>query len=161
MLHRLQTLTIPLAAIGTLAAVFGLAVYATNVSADLDASIEYAEYRNDRWHFSIAVPHDMTVAVYDQAGDGQTIQFLDAHGNYEFQVSAWSYTQLDLTLGREGTPSGTSDQPDHLEIVDVVRDDLFTGLFQKNGIHYAVVTLPEHEAWLTDILRTWQFTSGH
>lgn len=71
---------------------------------------------------------------------------------------AWTYSQLDLTLDRIGQPSGTSDQPDHLEIVDVVRDDLFTVLFQKNGIRYAVVTLPEQEAWMTDILTTWQFT---
>jgi len=35
--------------------------------------------------------------------------------------------------------------------VDVVRDDTFTVLFQKNGIRYVVVTLPEHQAWLTDI----------
>jgi hypothetical protein len=37
------------------------------------------------------------------------------------------------------------------------RDDLFSVLFQ-NGIRYIVVSLTEHEAWLTDILTTWQFT---
>ena len=40
----------------------------------------------------------------------------------------------------------------------MVRDDLFTVLFQKNGVRYVVVTIPEHENWLTDILKTWQFT---
>lgn len=50
------------------------------------------------------------------------------------------------------------DQPDHLEIVDVVRDDTFTVLFQKNGVRYVVVTLADDEAWLTEILTTWQFT---
>jgi hypothetical protein len=49
-------------------------------------------------------------------------------------------------------------QPDHLEIVDVLRDDTFTVLFQKNGICYGVVTLPEYEAWLIEILKTWEFT---
>ena len=51
-------------------------------------------------------------------------------------------------------PSGTSDQPDHLEIVDVIRDDMFTVLFQKNGVRYVVYALPEQEAWLTEILKT-------
>jgi hypothetical protein len=41
---------------------------------------------------------------------------------------------------------------------DVMRDDLFTALFQKNGVRYSVITLPEDEAWLTDILSTWRFT---
>ena len=38
-----------------------------------------------------------------------------------------------------------------------MRDDLFSVLFQKNGIRYAVITLPKDEAWLIDILKTWQF----
>ena len=41
--------------------------------------------------------------------------------------------------------------------LDVIRDDMFTVLFQKNGIRYVVSALPDHEAWLTDILTTWQF----
>ena len=154
----LKALTLPFLIVCVIALALGLAVYATHASAELDAATEYAEYQNERWHFSLAVPDDMTVVVYDQAGGGQTIQFLDANNNYEFQISAGPYSQLDLILDRFGEPSGAGDQPDHLEIVDVVRDDLFTVLFQKNGIRYAVVTLPEHENWLTDILTTWQFT---
>jgi len=69
-----------------------------------------------------------------------------------------AYTQLDVTLGRLGEASGTSDQPDHLEIINVLRDDAFKVLFTKNGTLYVVTTLPEYEAWLTDILTTWQFT---
>jgi hypothetical protein len=126
-------------------------------SASASTPQEYAEYTNDRWHYALAVPADMTVSEYKYEGDGQTAQFIDGDGNYEFQVSAWRYSQLDLTLGSEGAPALTADQPDHLEIVDVVRDDTFTVLFQKNGIRYVVVALPEHEAWLTDILTTWRF----
>lgn len=68
----------------------------------------------------------------------------------------WKLAERPWPTG--GTPSTNADQPDHLEIVDVVRDDMFTVLFQKRGVRYVVVTLPEHEAWLTDILRSWQFT---
>jgi predicted CoA-binding protein len=100
----------------------------------------------------------MIVTEHEREGGGQTVQFMDDAG-HELIISVWPYTQLDLTLGREGTPSTVADQPDHLEIVDVVRDDLFTVLFQRNGIRYVVVTLPNHEAWLTDLLTTWQFTN--
>ena len=75
----------------------------------------------------------------------------------ELIISAWPYTQLDLTLAREGRPSTTSDQPDHLEIVNVLRDDVFKVLSTKDGTLYVVTTLPEQEAWLTDILKTWEF----
>ena len=136
-----------------------ITAYATFASAEPGVETKYAAYHNDRWHFSLAVPAGMTGGVHDQAGGGQTIQFLDAEGAFQFQVSTLPYSQLDLTLNRTGAPSGTNDQPDHLEIVDILRDDTFTVLFQKNGIRYAVVTLPDQEAWLTDILTTWHFTN--
>lgn len=134
------------------------AVYTATASAAPGATT-YVEYRNDRWHFSLAVPATMMVSEHEREGGGQTAQFMDAAGDKELIISAWPYTQLDLTLGGEGTPSTTWDQPDHLEIVDVVHDDTFTVLFQKNGFRYIVVSLPEHEAWLTDILTTWRFTN--
>ena len=79
-------------------------------------------------------------------------------GRVSFEISALPYAQLDLTLDRLGAPSGASDQSDHLEIVDVMRDDLFTVYFTKNGVQYVVVTMPELESWLIEILKTWEFT---
>lgn len=150
----LKALALPIAALCMIGVTVACAAYA---SAEPGVATEYAVYQNGRWHFSIAVPAGMTVGVHDQAGGGQTMQFLNANEDYEFQISAGPYSQLDLTLAREETPSTTWDQPDHLEIVDVVRDDLFSVLFQKNGIRYAVVTLAEHEGRLINILTTWQF----
>ena len=141
-----------------LIAVAVLAVHATQASAELGAGSGYAAYHNEQWHFSLVVPEGMVAAVYDHPGGEQTIQFLDADGEYQFQISALPYAQLDLTLDRVGAPSGASDQPDHLEIVDVMRDDVFTVYFTKNGVQYVVVTMPELESWLIDILKTWEFT---
>jgi hypothetical protein len=136
-----------------------MARYLTYVKGILPAtSIEYAEYRNDRWHYSLAIPTDLRVSEHEREGGGHSVQFTDATGDKELIISAWPYTQLDLTLGREGTASATSDQPDHLEIVNVLRDDLFKVWFIKNGTLYVVTTLPEYEAWLTEILKTWEFT---
>lgn len=135
----------------------GGAAYMAQAADEPDAATEYAKYENTRWHFSLAVPTDMTVSKFDREGGGQTVQFIDATGDKEFMISAWPYTELDVTLGSIAEPRGISDQPDHLEIVEVLRDDTFRVLFAKNGVLYSVVTLPEHEAWLTDILTSWEF----
>lgn len=153
MTASLRTFTIPIAAI----CVLGAAAYAVQASAKPATSTEYAEYRNERWIFSLAVPADMKVSKHEREGGGHSVRFTGATGDKELIISAWPYTQLDLTLGREVAPSNTADQPDHIEIV-VLRDDLFKVLFTKNGTLYVVTTLPEYEAWLTDILATWQFT---
>ena len=127
----LRTLTLPVAVISVLAVAAAVAAYATNVSAEPATSTEYAKYRNDLWHYSLAVPADMTVSEHEREGGGHTVQFMDATGDKELIVSSWPYTQLDVTLGRVGTASGTSDQPDHLEIVNVLRDGVFKVVFTK------------------------------
>ena len=114
-------------------AIGGLVAYANGASAEPATSIEYAEYRNDQWHYSLAVPADMIVSEHEREGGGHTTQFMDAAGDKELIISAWPYTQLDVTLGRLGEPSNTTDQSDQLEIVDVLRDDTFTVLFQRTA----------------------------
>ena len=42
---------------------------------------------------------------------------------------------------------------------NVSRSDLFKAWFTKNGVRYVVVTLQDHEAWLANILTSWQFTA--
>jgi len=32
-------------------------------------------------------------------------------------------------------------------------------LFTKNDVRYVVITLQDHEAWLANILTSWQFTA--
>jgi hypothetical protein len=144
-------------AILSVIAVGALFAYTNRASAEPAASVEYAEYRNDRWHYSLAVPADMTATEFEREGGGQTVQFMDATGDKELIISAWPYTQLDLTLAREGTPSTNADQPDHLEIVNVIRDGVFKVVFTKNGTLYVVTTLLDDEGWLTDLLTSWRF----
>jgi hypothetical protein len=155
MLARLKTLTLPFATL----CVVALAITATAFASQSTAEpAEYAEYQNERWHFSLAVPADITVDEYEQEFDGQSIQFIDDGTDDKFfTISVYPYTQLDLTLGREGIASDTSDQPDHLEIVDVFREDRFMVRFEKNGVNYLVSTMPEFEPWLIEILKTWEF----
>jgi hypothetical protein len=117
---------------------------------------QYSEYRNDQWHFSIAVPSNLTAQATDDQG-GVTIQFIDAQGNDQFQVSARPYQDLDVALGEEAPAGTASDQPDTLSIVHVFRNDLFEITFVKNGISYLVQSLPENATSTLDILKSWQF----
>jgi hypothetical protein len=41
----------------------------------------------------------MTVSEFEREGGGHTTQFMDAAGDKELLISAWPYTQFDLTLG--------------------------------------------------------------
>jgi hypothetical protein len=123
---RLNAIAIPFITLLLIVGTLSVVAYATRASAEPATSTEYAEYRNDRWHYSLAMPADMKVSEHEREGGGHTVQFMDAAGDKELIISAWPYTQLDLTLGRIGEPSNSADQPDHFEIVDVMRDDLFT-----------------------------------
>jgi len=158
---RFQTFALPFFSL-LAAALLAAAAYGTHAAADPATAAsaiepEYALYTNNRWHYSLAVPASMIVSEHEREGGGQTVQFMDPTVGRELLISAWPYTHLDLTLAREGTPSTHADQPDHLEIVEMLRHDTVSVLFQKNGVRYFVVTLPGHEAWLTDILTTWRF----
>ena len=127
------------------------------VSASSVPPQQYASYHNDRWHFSLAAPADVKVETFDYADGGQQFSFGNASGTELFTVTAVPYSQLDITLGREGEPSAASDQPDHLEIVNFTRTDLFKVWFNKGGVLYIVGATADQEVWLRDILKTWQF----
>ena len=153
MRNRFGALTPVLAVLIIIA--IGAAAYAAQASAE--PGTDYAEYRNSQFGFSLLVPDDMHASESDADG-GQEIRFSDPSNNKQFIVTATPYSQLDVTLGREGDPSNVSDQPDHLEIVNIRRDDLFRVWFTKDGVLYTIVTMPDLEPWLTgDILPTWQF----
>jgi hypothetical protein len=119
---------------------------------------EYARYHSDRWHFTIAVPADMTFAEYDGPGDSQTIQFSDATAGKLFEISAEPYTEMDVALGEEAAPRTTSDQSTTLGVINVYRADTLAFAFHRNGIVYTITTLPASESWLLPILQSWQFT---
>ena len=145
---------VPLVALLGIATLFAVAI---DAFASYAACEKYAIYENTRFGFSLLVPADMH-AQESEADGGQEILFSDPSNNKEFTVTATPYSQLDVTLGREGDPSGTADQPDHLEIVNIRRDDVVRVWFTKNGVLYTIVTLPDLEPWLTsNILKTWQF----
>ncbi len=117
---------------------------------------QYAEYRNDQWHFSIDVPSNLT-AVSTGDRTGATIQFTDPQGNEPFQITAVPYSDLDVALGEEAPAANAGDQPSTLNIVHVFHADLFEVTFQKNGVSYLVQAVDADETSTLDILKSWQF----
>lgn len=122
------------------------------------APTAYAEYRDDRWHFSIFVPSDTIYETTDARG-GETIQFLGQDGRFLFQVSAWPYR--DLVVHADGfdlqVPADFDDQSNELDTIHYVQDDLAEFLFHRNGVTYVVQSLPEDATSTLDILKSWQF----
>ena len=88
---------------------------------------------------------------------GVTVQFSDASGAYQFEVSAWPYQDLDVALGEEAPAGNAADEPDTLGIVRAYRDDMFEMTFVKNGVGYVVQSLPENATSTINILKSWHF----
>ena len=140
---KLNSLTVFLALIPLVAFAAAVSNVQQPPSVSATSPQQYSEYRNDQWHFSIFIPSNFTAERTDVRG-GATIQFIDAAGNEQFQVSAWPYKDLDVALGEEAPAGTASDQPDTLAIVHAFRNDLFEITFVKNGISYLVQSLPEN-----------------
>src|SRR5437870_6647400 len=111
-----------------LAPLIGLAAVALlgigwTVFASATPAQQLAVYRNDDWHFAIAVPADVKVDDIESQGDAQIIQFSDPNADHVFEVLAAPYSQMDVALGEEGAPNSVSDQSTNLGIIDVYHDD--------------------------------------
>jgi hypothetical protein len=119
-----------------------------------------AEYRNDKFQFSLGYPADMAVTEQNAAGGGQTISFMSTTTGKEFEILAIPYAQVDIAAGAF-TPHdayGTADQGLWLRDVNVVEDGGVQQFwFVKTGVMYEVLGMKGDEAWLINILKTWQF----
>lgn len=139
-------------------------VYA-QAAAPATVSQNAGEYRNETFQFSLSYPADMKVSETNEAGGGQTISFEaqnpDAQGHIkQFQILAIPYSQVDIAAGEFATHDayGTNDQGLWLTDVNVVESGGVQQFwFVKLGVMYEVLGIEGDEAWLIDILKTWQF----
>ena len=119
------------------------------------------KYRNDKFQFSLSSPADMTVTEANKAGGAQSISFLPRTGaGKQFEILAIPYSQVDIAAGVYAPHDayGTAEQGLWLRDVNVVADDSTVQMwFVKTGVMYEIITMKGDEAWLTDILKTWQF----
>jgi hypothetical protein len=143
----------------TTVAVIGTAT-ASHASAQLAPEPQRTLYKNDEWHFEIAVPAEIKIANVQKTGEEEILQFSDSNADHVFQIEAAPYTQMDVALGEEGSPNGADDQSTQLGIVNVVRLDNFDVSFHHKGITYSVSSVgPDVKTWLLPILQSWDFTN--
>jgi hypothetical protein len=123
-------------------------------------SVNAGEYRNDKFQFSLAYPEDMKVTTTDEHGGAQTIAFTSEGTGKQFEILAIPYSQVDIASG-EFAPHdafGTNDQGLWLTDVNVAETGGVQQFwFVKLGVMYEVLGMKGDEAWLVDILKTWQF----
>ena len=139
-------------------------VYA-QVSAPAAAPQTPGEYRNDQFLFSLSYPADMKVSETNEASGGQTIFFMaqspDAQGHIkQFEILAIPYSQVDISAGEFALHDayGTADQGLWLRDVNVAKHGGVQQFwFVNRGVMYEVLGMEGDEAWLIDILKTWQF----
>jgi hypothetical protein len=78
----------------------------------------------------------------------------------QFQIVAVPYFQVDIAAAvyAPHDAHGTTDQGLQLRDVNVVAaGDTVQIWFVKMGVMYEVLTFKSDEAWLAEILKTWQF----
>ena len=165
MLDRLKPLAFPFlailpAALGIIACAIAVTVFASQVSGATSPPGS-AEYRNDQFQFSLTYPADMTVTETSNGRGSQSISFLPRSGaGSQFIITADPYSQVDIAAG-DYLPHdayGTEDQGLQLRDVNLIAGgDTSQILFVKDDIMYDIVTMTGDEAWLADILKTWQF----
>jgi len=163
MLDRLKPLAFPflaisLVALSIIACALTLTVYASQASGSATSSEGSAEYRNEQFQFSLLYPSDMTVTEMSQ-GTSQSVSFMSASGK-QFLITAVPYSQVDIAAGEYAPHAayGTEDQGLQLRDVNLlVGGDTPQILFVKGGVMYDIVMMKGDEAWLADILKTWQF----
>ena len=143
-----------------IACALAFTVYA-QVPAPVTSSEGTTEYRNEQFQFSLSYPADLTVSEANEVGGAQTISFLPRSGaGKQFEILAIPYSQVDIATGEYAPHDayGTADQGLWLRDVNVVADDSTVQMwFVKTGVMYEVIGMQGDEAWLVDILKTWQF----
>jgi hypothetical protein len=136
-----------------------LTVYA-QAAAPATSSQTAGEYRNDKFQFSLSYPADMKVTTSDESGGAQTIAFTSESTSKQFEILAIPYSQVDVSADGYAPHDayGTNDQGLELRDVNVVESGGVQQFwFVKLGVMYEVLTMSGDEAWLLDILKTWQF----
>ncbi len=129
----------------------------------------YLLYRNQQYHFSVYYPPNLQVHTYNEQEGAFTVALQDPTTNegFEVYVTPYSGTQITQARFKLDEPSGVMDDPTNV-VIDVVQATMFYGYnpivgdtcevwFIKGGLLYEVATFKALDAWLAQIMQTWQF----
>lgn len=125
-------------------------------------------YTNTRYRFSLSYPPELSVRVYEEPHNSQTLVFDDGKEK-SFQIFITPYAETEISERRflMDAPSGVRENP--VEIF--VGGERATMFFSKhallgdtrevwfihNGFLYEVTTYRKLDGWLSGIMSTWKF----
>lgn len=138
-----------------------------STDADVVVPVGGELYRNERYGFSIVLPHAFEVSERDEGGGARTISF--SSDQQEFQIYVLPYREGQITSSRIAKDTRNSaTQPQEVLLGDGVRALIFTSSdpffgelrevwFLHEGYLFEVTTYLELDEWLAGTMRTWHF----
>jgi hypothetical protein len=132
--------------------------------------VGYVLYRNQPYHFSFYYPPNLQAHTFNEEGGAFTVALQEPTTNegFEVYVTPYSGTQITEARFKLDEPSGVIQQQTNV-MIDGTHATMFYGTnaimgdtrevwFIKGGLLYEVTTYKQLDAWLAQIMQTWQFT---
>lgn len=129
----------------------------------------WKEYRNSTYLFSVLIPEALAVRAFEEGAGAASITFEHAADGKGFQVFIVPYSGNTVSAERfrSDVPSGVRRDPRDIT-VDGKTASLFYSTnpalgdtaeiwFISGGFLYEVTTLAPLDAWLLEIMQTWEF----
>ena len=127
------------------------------------------EYKNEKYHFSLIIPENLTVKEYDEGAGAATITFQDIKNAQGFQIFVVPYadTQITEEQFKKDEPSGVRRDSQDITIdtasavsfysKNPLLGDTAEIWFIHGGYLYETTSLKPLASWLSDIMLTWTF----
>ena len=127
------------------------------------------EFYSAQYRFSLFYPDNLNEKTYDEGGGASTFDFetADYSQGFEVFVVPYSKTQVDQARFKLDEPSGALMQSTTITINNTpavmffgnnaAMGDTREVWFIRGGYLYEVTTYKDLDAWLSQIMATWQF----
>lgn len=127
------------------------------------------EYRNEQYRFSIFIPNEVKVTERDEGQGAATLTFEDIQSERGFEVFVVPHIdpQVSTERFRQDIPSGVRENVQDVSIDGAVGasfrsvheplGETSEVWFVRDGYLYEVMTVRPLEAWLAEVMTTWDF----
>lgn len=143
------------------------ATSAAEGSSARDVPEGFREYRHPFYRFSLLYPESLTVSEYSEPVTKLTLVFEEPGRAFQLHILPYGDAQITERRLALDIPSGVFVNPVDI-VIDGVRGTMFESSeaslgttrevwFIALGFLYEITTPIEHDAWLSEIMRTWQF----
>lgn len=129
----------------------------------------FSEYRSDTHHFSILYPKELKAQFFDEKNSTITVTFETSSQDKGFQIFATPYNLPQVSQERFAmdVPSGVMLEPTEVLVggapammffsTDALMGETREVWFIHNSILYEITTQKANDAWLSQIMKSWEF----